>query len=135
MGELSLDRLLNITIAIQPIKSSLDRSCIGPLPRVGHIVIERGRITSKKAARKAAFRSLEGIAYAALSVIMFFRRYAMKPMPAKPRIIIARVGGSATGEGMTTKIQMNVPHPDPQKKSRHRVVVRPTFGQRLAEST
>src|SRR5712664_3842599 len=43
--------------------------------------------------------------------------------------------GSGTGGGMTTKFQTNVAHPDPQKKSRHRVVVLPTFGQRLAEST
>ena len=89
---------MQISQAVQPIKSSLDRSCIGPLPRVGHIVIERGRITSKKAARKAAFRRFEGIAYAALSVILFFGRYAMKPMPAKPRIIIARVGARGQGE-------------------------------------
>ncbi|MEO8831736.1 MAG: hypothetical protein ABI407_05650 [Bradyrhizobium sp.] len=29
--------------------------------------------------------------YAAFNAILFFRRYAMKPTPAKPRIIIAHV--------------------------------------------
>jgi hypothetical protein len=31
----------------------------------------------------------------AFAAIAFFRRYAMKPMPAKPRIIIAQVAGGA----------------------------------------
>ena len=33
---------------------------------------------------------------AAIDAALFFRRYAVKPMPAKPRIIIAHVEGSGT---------------------------------------
>jgi hypothetical protein len=51
---------------------------------------------------KAAFRSHEGIAYVAFSAIAFFRRYAIKPMPAKPRIIIAQVDGSGTAPTLLT---------------------------------
>jgi hypothetical protein len=95
----------NITIAVQPIKSSLTSRSIMHRPSAESWTYRNRARTyyEQKDRPKAAFRSLEGIAYAALSAILFFRRYAMKPMPAKPRIIIARVGGSGTGEGMTTE--------------------------------
>jgi hypothetical protein len=60
-----------------------------------------GELSLDRLRPQGGLPKFEGIAYAALSVILFFGRYAMKPMPAKPRIIIARVGGSATGEGLT----------------------------------
>ncbi len=55
--------------------------------------------TNEKAARRRLFNSNPMIVDQAASNAGFaFRRYAMKPMPAKPRIIIAHVEGSGTAE-------------------------------------
>jgi hypothetical protein len=53
-------------------------------------------ITKEKPPEGGLPKSIEVIAYAAFSAIAFFRRYAMKPMPANPRIIMAHVEGSGT---------------------------------------
>lgn len=50
-----------------------------------------------KSRPQAAFNSiLIVVDQAAINACFDFRRYAMKPMPAKPRIIIAQVEGSGT---------------------------------------
>jgi hypothetical protein len=47
--------------------------------------------SNKKTAEGGRLRSHEGACYVALHAVWFFRRYAMKPRPRKPRIIIAQV--------------------------------------------
>ena len=59
----------------------------------------------RKAARRRPSEVNRWIAYAAFSAIAFFRRYAMKPMPANPRIIMAQVEGSGTA-GVTSSTRV-----------------------------
>ena len=37
-----------------------------------------------------------------------FRRYAMKPTPAKPNSIMAQVDGSGTGDAMSNKVVLSM---------------------------
>jgi len=59
--------------------------------------IERLHEFQTKAAGRRLFNSnLMIVHQVAISAALFFRRYAMKPRPAKPRIIITHVEGSGT---------------------------------------
>ena len=65
------------------------------------------KLTQKqKSRRKAAFPNLkpEHFNYAKRNAVLFLRRYAMKPRPAKPRIIIAQVAGSGTAEMLRSPV-------------------------------
>jgi hypothetical protein len=56
-------------------------------------------LSKENAARRRLLSSILIIAgQAAINADFDFRRYAMKPMPQKPRIIIAHVEGSGTAE-------------------------------------
>jgi hypothetical protein len=62
----------------------------------------RIHVTQRKSRPKAALNSNLMIAdHATINAGFAFRRYVMKPMPAKPRIIIAQVDGSGTEETFT----------------------------------
>jgi hypothetical protein len=60
---------------------------------VGQITTQR-----KAARRRLSISNLMIVDQAAINTGFDFRRYAMKPMPAKPRIIIAHVEGSGTAD-------------------------------------
>ena len=55
------------------------------------------RTPKRKAARRRLLNSNLMMDQTNLNVGFDLRRYAMKPTPAKPRIIIAQVEGSGTG--------------------------------------
>jgi hypothetical protein len=64
----------------------------------------------EKAARRRLPNSNLMIAdQAAINAGFDFRRYAMKPMPAKPRIIIAHVEGSGTAGATSGAIRPSIP--------------------------
>ena len=71
------------------------------------------------------------------------RRYAMKPMPAKPRIIIAHVEGSGTGPTLAVKVALSGANsgiaPDEsragQKLKPNEVGANPVLGRLAIETT
>jgi hypothetical protein len=58
----------------------------------------RMQARKEKAARRRLQSNLMIVDQAAINAALFFRRYAMNPTPAKPRISIAHVEGSGTAE-------------------------------------
>jgi hypothetical protein len=62
---------------------------------VNRLALDQAALQTKKTARRRAFPPWDG-RYAVMSAVSCLRREAMKPMPAKPRIIIAHVEGSGT---------------------------------------
>jgi hypothetical protein len=64
---------------------------------------QRERRSKRKAARRQPLNSNLIISdHAAINAGLFFRRYAMKPMPAKPRSSIAHVEASGTALNTVT---------------------------------
>ena len=71
--------------------------------RVASSGASEAEAAKRKGCPKASF-TISSVSQAAINAGFDFRRYAMKPMPAKPRSSMAHVEGSGTAEA-TVRLQ------------------------------